>query len=179
MSLGAEIQNSKVGTFGDYSFLSFNIMKNITSYTGGALIDNTKNILSIDKSKYKRPSKINILKKVLFIIVIQLLNSKFLFPLFFKFIKYSYRNSLNFFLKKYRTDFEVKIESKFPQKFSFIMHPFQKRLLLSQFENIKDKQLSRINKSKIYYENLKDIEDINFPQKEFDFRNIFLLLVKT
>ena len=182
VSLGAEIQAHKVGTFGDYSFLSFNIMKNITCYTGGALIDNIKNISSIDKLKYKELSKIDILKKNLFIIVVQLLNSRFLFPIFFRFIKYSYKNSFNFFLKKYRTDFEVKIENHFPSKFAFLMHPFQKKILLTQLDDIEEKQLSRINKSRIYYENLKDIDDINFPQDVFDIKNIFLdfpILCKT
>ena len=39
-----KLDNKFLGEFGDYSFLSFNIMKNITSITGGALIDNFKKI---------------------------------------------------------------------------------------------------------------------------------------
>ena len=182
VSLGCEIDENKVGTYGDYSFLSFNIMKNITCYTGGALLDNTKNISSSDKFDYKTLSRFDLLKKIFFIITIQLLNSRFLFPFFFRFVKYSYKHSFNFFLKKYRSDFEVKIEKKFPEKFKYFMHPFQKMILLPQLININEKQKSRINKSKIYYENLKDINDINFPQNEFDSRNLFLdfpILCKT
>ena len=180
--MGCEIDENKVGTYGDYSFLSFNIMKNITCYTGGALLDNTKNISSSDKFDYKTLSRFDLLKKIFFIITIQLLNSRFLFPFFFRFVKYSYKHSFNFFLKKYRSDFEVKIEKKFPEKFKYFMHPFQKMILLPQLININEKQKSRINKSKIYYENLKDINDINFPQNEFDSRNLFLdfpILCKT
>ena len=40
VAMGAHIDGQRVGTFGDFGFLSFNIMKNITSYTGGVLLDN-------------------------------------------------------------------------------------------------------------------------------------------
>ena len=102
--MGAHIDGQRVGTFGDFSFLSFNIMKNITSYTGGVLLDNQKTI-EFDNFKYRKSSKIYILKKAIFVFFIQLLNTKLIFPLFFKFIKFSYKYSFNFFLKKYRTDF--------------------------------------------------------------------------
>ena len=182
VSFGSKFNEENVGCFGDYSFLSFNIMKNITCYTGGTLIDNDKNILSINKLKYMKLSKLGVLKKTLFIILIQFLNSIILFPIFFKFINYSYKNSFNFFLKRYRADFEVKIENNFPLKFSFLMHPFQKKILITQFDDFKEKQLSRIKKSKIYYNNLNEIDDIEFPQNEFTLKNTFLdfpILCKT
>ena len=111
---------------------------------------------------------------MLFVFTIQLVNSKIFFPIFFKLVKYSYKYSFNFFLKKYRTDFEVRIEKKIPSKFLYFMHSFQKRLLLSQFKDFKNKQLDRIKKSEIYFNGLKDLKIINFPQTEFNEKNIFL-----
>ena len=60
VAMGAQIDGKRVGTFGDFGFLSFNIMKNITSYTGGVLLDNQK-MIEVDNFKYRRLSKINIL----------------------------------------------------------------------------------------------------------------------
>jgi len=174
VALGAKINSENVGIFGDYSFISFNIMKNITSYTGGVLIDNKKDISNIYHEKYKEPSKIDILKKILFVFLIQLVNTKLLFPIFFKIVNLSYKHSFNFFLKKYRTDFEVKIEKSFPVRFAYLMHSFQKKILLVQFKDFKIKQLKRNEKSKIYHEGLKDLKQIFFPQTEFSERNIFL-----
>ena len=174
VALGAKINSENVGTFGDYSFISFNIMKNITSYTGGVLIDNTKDISNIYHGKYKEPSKIDIIKKIIFVFAIQLVNTKLLFPIFFKIVNLSYKYSFNFFLKKYRTDFEVKIEKNFPVKFSYLMHYFQKKILLPQFKDFKTKQLKRNEKSKIYYDGLKDLKFFFFPQNDFSERNIFL-----
>ena len=126
VALGAKIKEKDVGTFGDYSFLSFNIMKNVTSYTGGALIDYKKGISKLSEQYYKTPNKLEIFKKIFFIFTIQLLNTRILFPLFFIIIKIAHKYSINFFLKKYRTDFVVTKEKKFPHKFSYFMHPFQK-----------------------------------------------------
>ena len=47
VSLGARFKGVYSGSIGDFSILSFNIMKNITSLTGGALIDNHR-ILNIN-----------------------------------------------------------------------------------------------------------------------------------
>jgi len=174
VALGSQIGKKNVGTFGDYSFLSFNIMKNITSYTGGVLVNNQNENLEIDNLKYKILSRTAILKKILFVIIIQLLNTRIFFPLFFKIIKYSHKYSINFFLKKYRTDFEIKIEKRFPAQFSSFMHPFQKKILISQFRDLKKKQLTRIQKAEIYFNNLKEIKYLNFAQVDFNEKNIFL-----
>ena len=173
VAMGAQIDGQRVGTFGDFGFLSFNIMKNITSYTGGVLLDNQK-MIEVDNFKYRKLSKIDILKKAIFIFIIQLLNTKLIFPLFFKFIKFSYKYSFNFFLKKYRTDFEVKIENNFPSRFRFLMHDFQKKILLNQFKDLEIKQINRTSKSKFYFDSLKKIKNLNFPQDEFNEKNIFL-----
>jgi len=174
VSFGAKINGKYVGNYGDYSFLSFNIMKNITSFTGGVLIDKKINNINFNTSHYKLPSKINIIKKIIFVLIIQILNSKIIFPIFFKLIKISYRYSFNFFLKKYRTDFEINIEKTFPKRFRNLMHNFQKYIVLHQFDSLETKQNLRINKSKIYYENLKNINLLHFPQVEFNNLNIFL-----
>ena len=173
VAMGAQIDGKRVGTFGDFGFLSFNIMKNITSYTGGVLLDNQK-MIEVDNFKYRKLSKIDILKKAIFVFIIQLLNTKLIFPLFFKFIKYSYKYSFNFLLKKYRTDFEVKIENNFPSRFCFLMHDFQKKILLNQFKDLEIKQINRTSKSKFYFDSLKKIKNLNFPQDEFNEKNIFL-----
>ena len=178
VALGSQVDSKNVGTFGDYSFLSFNIMKNITSYTGGVLITSYNEKLNIPAERYKILSKIDIIKKILFALMLQILNTKIFFPFFFKFIKYSHKNSFNFFLKKYRTDFEVKIENKFPNKFSSFMHPFQKKILINQFNDFNKKQLIRIHKAEIYYNNLKALKSLSFPQNEFSQKNIFFVFKK-
>ena len=174
VSLGAKINKIFTGSLGDFSFLSFNIMKNITSYTGGLLIDNVKIQSQINNNRYIQQNKFNIFKKIIFVIIIQTLNSKLIFNLFFKFVRFSHKKSFNFFLKKYRTDFVVTLEEKIPNKFLFFLHPFQMKIILEQFDDFELKQSQRIENSKYYYENLKHLRSLAFPQENFDERNIFL-----
>ena len=173
VSFGAIMNDKYAGSYGDFSFLSFNIMKNITSYTGGALVDNQKKIIS-EVNNYSELSKFDILKKSIFLFTLQLLNNKIFFPLFFRFVRYSQKKSFNFFLKKYRSDFKVSIEKKFPKKFKYRMHNLQKKILYKQFEKVLEMQKKRIAKAKIYYDNLKILKELKFPQTEFTSINSFL-----
>ena len=149
-------------------------MKNITSYTGGILVDNLKDIKEINAFNYKRLSKFDIFGKIIFALILQILNSRLIFPIFFQVIKISYKFSINFFLKKYRTDFNVTIQKKFPSKFCYFMHPFQKSILIDQFNNMQYLQELRIKKSEIYFNNLKNINELSFPQTNFTKENIFI-----
>ena len=54
------------------------------------------------------------------------------------------------------------------------MHEFQKKILLTQFQDYKVQQISRTNKSQFYYDRLKDLKYLNFPQTDFNINNIFL-----
>ncbi len=173
VSFGAIINDKYAGSYGDFSFLSFNIMKNITSLTGGVLIDNQRKIISEENNYYKL-SKFDILKKSIFLLALQVLNNKIFFPLFFRFVRFSQKKSFNFFLKKYRSDFEVSIEKKFPKKFKYHMHILQKKILYKQFKKVVEMQKKRIAKAKIYYDNLKTLKELEFPQTEFSSINSFL-----
>ena len=174
VSFGAKIGEKNVGTFGDFSFLSFNIMKNITCYTGGVLIDNDKALSNYNINHYNYPSVFNIIEKIIFVMVIQFLNSKIIFPLFFSFIKLSHKYSFKPFLAIYRSDFVITLEKNFPNRFKYLMHPFQKKILNEQFKHLENNRSLRCDKAKVYYEGLKNNKYLKFPQSEFNDKNIFI-----
>ena len=91
--------NKYTGNFGDFCILSFNIVKNVSSFTGGVLIDNSNNKHFINKKNYEIEKKWDLLKKIIFSLVLKLLNSKFIFPLFFLFIKIAIKLDFKIFLK--------------------------------------------------------------------------------
>ena len=71
------------GSLGDYSILSFNIMKNITTLTGGALIDNYKGLdINLNLQSFENKKKISSILQSGFVFLLQVLNSK-IFPFFF------------------------------------------------------------------------------------------------
>lgn len=175
VSFGAKFNNNYCGSLGDFSILSFNIMKNITSLTGGALIDNTNSIdFNILNKNNIKISIIDILKKIFFVFLIQFLNSKIIFPFFFIFIRIAQKNNYHFFLKKYRSDFQTYVSSKIPLDFLKEFSNFQSFLLIDQLNNIEVKNKKRIYNAKYYYENLKKNEQLIFPQTDFNENNIFI-----
>jgi dTDP-4-amino-4,6-dideoxygalactose transaminase len=175
VSFGAKIKNFFCGSIGDFSILSFNIMKNITSLTGGALIDNQNLIKDISKlNYYDEISTYDLFKKILFVFLLQFLNSKLIFPFFFIFIKFAHKKNYKFFLKKYRTDFQTSIESQIPVTFLKKISNFQLFLLRDQFDEIKKNNNKRIKNSLYIYEHLKNNENLIFPQTKFNENNIFI-----
>lgn len=175
VTFGAKLENKFLGEFGDYSFLSFNIMKNITSITGGALIDNfKKNKLTNVLEKFYYNNFLDLIKKYISLLILYILNSKIIFPFFFIFIKIAYKFKIKIFLKKYRTDYELKIEKEIPKDFVKKMSNFQAYLLEYQFSDLINRNIKRINNSKYLFENLKKNKNLSFPQKDFNQKNIFL-----
>ena len=175
VSLGARFKGVYSGSIGDFSILSFNIMKNITSLTGGALIDNHKilNICNFAKKKL-RVSSLDIIKKISFVVLLQFLNSRLIFPFFFVFIRFAQKKNFSFFLRKYRTDFQTYTLSKIPTDFTKDLSNFQMYLLIDQLEEINKKNTLRINNSLNYYDSLKGNDKLIFPQINFNHENIFL-----
>ncbi len=90
-AFGSEYNNQKLGTFGDFSFFSFNYIKNINTLEGGGLIINNQKFTDSVISNYKTyefPSNFEIIKKIFyyyFLIIVT--KNPFLF-----FLKHSLRN---------------------------------------------------------------------------------------
>lgn len=175
VSFGAKDKDIFCGYIGDFSILSFNIMKNITSLTGGALIDNLKviNFENIDKS-LKQVSIIDNLKKILFVFLLQFLNSRLIFPFFFIIVKFAFKKNIVLFLRKYRTDFQTYLLKKIPPDFLKGLSNFQLFLLTEQLENVELNNSIRTENASYLYKHLKNNKDLIFPQSEFDMRNIYI-----
>jgi hypothetical protein len=148
-------------------------MKNITSITGGALIDNCKKKKDTEIS-FKKVSLIALLKKIFFTIFLQFLNSRLIFPFFFLFLRYAHKKNLIFFLQKYRTDFVVSLKNSIPEDFLKTMSNFQCFLLINQFDSVEKNNLIRIRNSQYLYKKLKNNNNIIFPQLNFTNCNIFI-----
>ena len=91
------------GSFGDFSIYSFNIMKNISSFYGGAISTNDEEFKKFYEMEYKKLnsfSKIPLLKQILIFLVLKIMSSTFLFKIFFlNIIRFAHLNNLNIILK--------------------------------------------------------------------------------
>lgn len=177
------------GSVGDYSIYSFNIMKNISSFYGGAITTNNKEFLDFFNSQKHKLSNFNfwiLLKQILIFFILKIMSNKILYKkFFFNLIKISHKKNIKFFLKIIYPSLRF-IKKKFPNYY------FTNSSSLSVFMTylqLKDKSRRKILFSlrkkinKYYFEKLinlkfKGIDLIKI--KDFNYQNFldFPILVK-
>lgn len=99
-------KNNKIyysGSFGDFSIYSFNIMKNISSFYGGAISTNNKEFNDYYEKEYNRFinfPKILLIKQLFIYLILKTMSINIFFKLFFiHIIKLSHHYNLSFVLK--------------------------------------------------------------------------------
>ena len=177
------------GYLGDFTFLSFNIMKNIPAFFGGAVLTNIKDFndfaISVQKN-YNTFSKILLLKQILIYFVIKLFSANILYRLiFFHIIKYSHNYNNHFLISLFYPSLKFK-NKKLPKFYFTNISFFQKKLIYLQLKNnqtrINNHNLRKI-KNIYYYKKFKSLNNKNIRLinvDDFDFQNFidFPILVK-
>ena len=91
------------GSFGDFSIYSFNIMKNISSFYGGAISTNDEEFKKFYEKEYNKLinfPKILLIKQLFIYLVLKTMSINIFFKLFFiHIIKLSHKYNLSFILK--------------------------------------------------------------------------------
>jgi len=169
INFGARIEkNFFLGTFFDYGFYSFGIMKNLCTFHGGAVYSKDK--LKLDEiennlSKNTDYPTILSLKLVFFSMLIDFLYSKYIYNIFT-------HNILKLSLKRLDQFMYPGVYPKFSNKKpTHYNYNFQKNFAIAGIENLKvlqNKIDSRIQKVKLYEKNLNK----NLILNKFDFYNI-------
>ena len=155
INFGARIEkNFFLGTFFDYGFYSFGIMKNLCTFHGGAVYSKDK--LKLDEiennlSKNTDYPTILSLKLVFFSMLIDFLYSKYIYNIFT-------HNILKLSLKRLDQFMYPGVYPKFSNKKpTHYNYNFQKNFAIAGIENLKvlqNKIDSRIQKVKLYEKNL-------------------------
>ena len=109
------------GSLGDYSIYSFNIMKNISSFYGGALSTNNHEFTQFyfrEEKKLKKFPFFSLLKQILIFFILKIMSINKLYKHFFRhIIKYSHEYKVKFLLELFYPSLKS-IRKKFP-KFYF------------------------------------------------------------
>ena len=178
------------GQIGDYVILSFNIMKNISAFYGGAVVHNSnefKNFCNLELKKFEKFSIILLIKQICIYFVLKLMALNILYKfLFFRVIYFS--DSFNIiFLKNIfypSLRFIKKKQKKFLyQNISF----FSKKIIYLQLLNKVDRKKNFLNRklNNIYLDkqlqkNIHKLKKIKLlPINDYNFQNYldFPLLV--
>ena len=168
------------GSFGDYSLLSFNIMKNISGLYGGCISYNNLEFKNYCNKLFKKKSKFPSLlytRQIIIFFVLKVLSLNLLYKYFFHYLFY--------FASEYKINLVQNLiypslrfkNSKIPSYYLSPMSNFTKKLIYYQLEDFssrkKNHETRKIN-NKYYYYRLNKINSKNifiFPVLDFNFQN--------
>jgi dTDP-4-amino-4,6-dideoxygalactose transaminase len=170
------------GYLGDYTILSFNIMKNISAFYGGAVAHNSlefNNFCNSELKNFQSFSKYLIIRQFFIYLILKLMSFSILYRLiFFQIIYFSDFFNIDFLKKIFYPSlrFEKKSQKKFLyQKISF----FFKKVIYLQINNREERKknfLARKLNNYYFDQNLKKIsiklKKIRFlPISDYNFQN--------
>jgi dTDP-4-amino-4,6-dideoxygalactose transaminase len=154
INLGAKVENSFLGTLGDFGFFSFALVKNLNTFTGGAIYIKDNNIFNdyISKRKVKNfpfNKTINLLLTTLFI---KFFFNNFTYQITHYFLRFVYLKNIKFVLKKIYPVLFHKLEEKIPEIYSYDFNWHLNDVGIYNLKKIQNDLEERIAKGRLYKE---------------------------
>lgn len=167
-AFGTVIENRPVGLLGKAGIFSFGLLKNVTSFLGGAVLTTDPSLaqkIRDDITQYPPFPKSAVLKKMFKgatfdIATMPLIFGSLVYPLF----RNAYLHNLEFFKNKLDTDLNPVSYNQFPEKkYAYQMWGVQGDIVVEQLPRVKKEIFERIDLAKVYHDGLKDLPDLVLP----------------
>ena len=158
INFGAMIDDRFLGTLGDFGFFSFAMVKNLNTFTGGAIYIKDKDLFKeyIEKRKTKKFPITTSLNLLLTAILIKISFNNFSYQFTHYFLKFVYFKKINFVLKKIYPILFHQLEKKIPTNYYYDFNWIMNDIAIYNLNNIKKKIDERIDKANLYKKILND-----------------------
>jgi perosamine synthetase len=179
-SFGTKAPNGEfAGTIGDVGVFSFEMHKNLPTWLGGVIITNRAEVaeqIRAELQTFSHPSIPGIAQKVKKGLMHDITMSPIIFQLLtYPIVRYAYLNEVEFINSKVRRKPQVSQPAKeLPEIYKSQYTPFQARLGLSQLQNVDSDIKIKVENAHLYYEGLKDIEQLRLPPLRSDGSHAYL-----
>jgi dTDP-4-amino-4,6-dideoxygalactose transaminase len=184
-------KNNKIyysGSFGNFSIYSFNIMKNISAFYGGAISTNDKEFKDYYEKEYNNLNnfpKILFIKQVLIFLILKIMSVNIFFKLFFlHIIKFAHNYNFSVILRLIYPSLKL-LKKSLPNYYFSMISQLSIFSIYVQLKNEKKRKrifVSRKSKHAYYLKKIKIIKNnlsiINTKDKNFQNFLDFPLLVK-
>lgn len=173
-SIGAEYKGERIGRFGNISYFSFGILKDINTLGGGMIATNDEKIASRIKkeiTRYPGQKKFKLLKELVKTMYIKIFTNSIIFNLFgFYFVKITTIFSPRFLYELFKSK---KLISLKDLKIKY--HPLQAKLGLEQLKTLDEKIDKRRKNVNLLTQKLKvyKLENLELPQSDMRVKNTF------
>lgn len=177
-AFGAKKGGRRAGTIGHAGIFSFGLLKNVTSFVGGAVITRDAALAETlrrevaDFSVFP-PKKLG--KKMLSGLAFDTATQPFIFSSsVYWLFRYAYLHDLKFFNNKLDTDSNPVSYDTFPDRYRHRLSGIQADIASDQFAEVDQNTAARIERARIYEEGLRDIQSIARPPFRDDGSHIYL-----
>ena len=175
ISFGTKNNNQLIGTIGDISFFSFGVFKFISSLNGGMILTKNKNLFYkiLDEHKNFQSSDLKMIFKNYFkCLFIAFSTNNFIFKYFTStLVRFGYLNKIRVINNFSKNDPNPFLQKKLQDTYKRKISDSQSAQILKQLPFYFDDFVIRIKNAKLYYDNLKDINEIQIPRFEETERN--------
>ncbi len=158
INFGAKINNQYLGTLADFGFFSFAMVKNLNTFTGGAIYikDNETFKRYISKKNLKKYPTSKTINLIITAIIIKLFFNNFSYQISHFFLKLVYKNKISFILKRIYPvlyhNFQDEIPELYFHDFNWIMND----VAIYNLKKIEKDFNERVRKAKIYFQEIDD-----------------------
>ena len=146
-AFGAVDQGRYAGTIADVGVFSFGLLKNVTSFLGGAVVtrdEKLANAIRRDLAQFPLAGKKPLVKKMMTAAAFDIATMPVVFDAFVYWLfRYAYLHDLDFFNNKLDTDSNPKAYSTLPAHYSARLPSMQADLVASQLDRIEGEALKR------------------------------------
>ena len=175
ISFGTKKNNQLIGTIGDISFFSFGVFKFISSLNGGMILTKNKNLFYkiLDEHKNFQSSDLKMIFKNYFkCLFIAFSTNNFIFKYFTStVVRFGYLNKIRVINNFSKNDPNPFLQKKLQDTYKRKISDSQSAQILKQLPFYFDDFVIRIKNAKLYYDNLKDLNEIQIPRFEETERN--------
>jgi len=170
ISFGTNKNGKLIGTIGDISFFSFGVFKFISSLNGGMILTKNNEVFSkickehesFDALDYKM-----IFKNYFKSLFISISTNNIIFKYFASLvIKFGYINNIKLINNFSKNDPSPHLQKKLPSSYKKRISNSQCARILNQLPFYYSDFNKRIGNAKLYYNNLKDIDELTIPKFE-------------
>ena len=170
ISFGTKKNNQLIGTIGDISFFSFGIFKFISSLNGGMILSKNENLfkkISEENKNFQSLDLKMIFKNYFKCLFISFTTNNFIFKyLISTIVKFGFLNKIKIINNFSKNDPNPFLQKKLMNSYKKRISNSQSARILNQLPFYLEDFIIRIKNAKLYYENLKDIKEIQIPQFE-------------
>ena len=154
INLGAKVENSFLGTLGDFGFFSFALVKNLNTFTGGAIYIKDNRIFNdyIFKRKVNKFPFSKTLNLLLTALLIKFFFNNYVYQITHYFLRFVYLRNIKFVLKKIYPVLFHRLEEKIPEIYSYDFNWHLNDVGIYNLKKLQNDLEERIVKARLYKE---------------------------